>query len=168
MNPMREVKIEKVTLNIGVGEGGDRLVKAEKVLGRLTGRKQVRTISKKTIRDFGIRRGDPIGCKVTIRGEEAAVLLGRLLDAVDRRVSGAAFDNFGNFSFGIKEHIDIPGVEYDPEIGIFGLDVCATLSRPGYRIKYRRRQTRRVPVAHRVTRGEAINFMSKRFGVRVT
>lgn len=167
MNPMREVKIEKVTINIGVGEGGDKLLKAEKVLEQVTGRKPARTLAKKTIRDFGIRRGEPVGCKVTLRGEAAGTMLKRLLEAVEKRISGSAFDNSGNFSFGIKEHIDIPRIEYDPEIGIFGMDVCVALCRPGYRIKYRRRGVRKIPKAHRVTRDEAIGFMSGKFGVQV-
>jgi large subunit ribosomal protein L5 len=130
VNPMREVRIEKVTLNIGVGEGGDKLLKAEKVLEDITGRKPIRTLAKKTIRDFGIRKGEPVGCKVTLWGKAAEELLMRLLGAVEKRLNNVAFDDQGNFSFGIKEHIDVPGVKYDPEIGIFGMDVCVSLCRP--------------------------------------
>jgi large subunit ribosomal protein L5 len=167
MNPMREIRIEKVTLNIGVGEGGDKLVKAEKVLEEIVGCKPIRTAAKKTIRDFGIRKGEPVGCKVTLRGEAAEATLKRLLGAVEKRMNKATFDNQGNFSFGIKEHIDIPGIKYDPEIGIFGMDVSVALCRPGYRIKYRRQETRMIPKAHRVTKDEAINFLSGKFGVQV-
>jgi large subunit ribosomal protein L5 len=165
---MREVRIEKVTLNMGVGQGGDKLIKAEKVLGQITGRKPIRTLAKKTIRDFGIRQGEPIGCKVTIRKGEAEEILKRLLEAVEKRIKAKAFDDEGNFSFGIKEHIDIPGIEYDPEIGIFGVDVCVALCRPGYRVKYRRRGARGVPKTHRVTKDEAMTFISEKFGVQVT
>jgi large subunit ribosomal protein L5 len=167
MNPMREIRIQKVTLNIGVGEGGDKLAKAERVLEQLTGRKPARCLARKTIRDFGIKRGDPIGCKVTIRGKPAEELLRRLFEAVEGRIKKDSFDDGGNFSFGIKEHIDIPGVEYDPEIGIFGMDVCVTLERPGYRIQYRRRQARKVPPSHRVKKEEAIDFICRKFGVQV-
>ena len=167
MNPMQEVRIEKLTLNIGVGEGGDKILKAEKVLKEITGRKPIRTVAKKTIRDFGIRKGEPVGCKVTLRGGAAEEILRRLLGAVEKRLNEVAFDTQGNFSFGIKEHIDIPGVKYDPEIGIFGMDVSVALCKPGYRIKYRRRETRRIPRAHRVTKDEAVNFMSGKFSIQV-
>lgn len=164
---MQEIRIEKVTLNIGVGEGEDKLLKAEKVLEEISKRKPVRTTAKKTIRDFGIRQGEPVGCKVTLRDEAADATLKLLLGAVEKRLNKATFDDQGNFSFGIKEHIDIPGVKYDPEIGIFGMDVSVALCRPGYRIKYRRRKTRRIPGAHRVTKDEAISFMSGKFGIQV-
>lgn len=167
MNPMREIRVEKVVLNIGAGEGGDRLAKAEQVLSQITQRKPVRTLARRTIREWNVKRGQPIGCKVTLRGGAAEVLLGRLLQAVDGKVRGNSFDDLGNLSFGIKEHIDIPGISYDPKIGIFGLDVCVTLCRPGYRIRHRRRQPRPIPAAHRVTREEAMGFVRERFGVQI-
>lgn len=167
MHPMRRVKIEKVVLNIGVGEGGEKLAKAESVLKGVAGQKPVRTLAKKTDREFGIRRGGAIGCKVTLRGEMARTTLKRLFEAVDRKIERSAFDDSGTFSFGIKEHIDIPGMTYDPKIGIFGMDVCVSLCRPGYRIKYRRVQPRSVPPSHRVRAEEAMDFISREFGVQV-
>lgn len=167
MNLMREIRIEKVILNIGVGESGDKLAKAERVLGGITGRKPARTQAKRTIREWGVKQGESIGCKVTLRGEGAAKILKRLFDAVERRLSEKCFDGKGNFAFGVKEHIDIPGVSYDPEIGIFGIDVCVTLQRPGYRIRRRRRRPKAIPKRHCIVKGEAINFITEKFGVQV-
>jgi len=70
-------------------------------------------------------------------------------------------------AFGIHEYIDIPGVKYDPKIGIMGLEVCVTLERPGYRIKRRRLLARKIPARHRVSRQEAVEFMSKNFDLKV-
>lgn len=167
MNPMRAVRLEKVVLNIGVGEGGEKLAKAERVLEQLTGRKPARALAKRTVREWHVRQGEPIGCLVTLRGEGAEEMLKRLLRAAEGKLKAQAFDERGNFSFGIKEHIDIPGASYDPEIGIFGMDVCVSLDRPGYRIKHRRRQPRKIPTSHLVTKQETMDFMSERFGVQV-
>lgn len=167
MNPMREIRIEKVVINIGVGEGGDKLANAEKVLESIAKQKPTRTFAKKPVREWGVKQGSPIGCTVTLRDDRAVETLKRLFDAVERRVKRESFDDCGNLAFGIKEHIDIPGVSYDPELGMFGMDVCVPLMRPGYRIKRRRRLTRQVQPGHRITKEEAINFIADKFGVQV-
>ncbi len=167
MNPMREVMLDKVVLNLGVGEGGEKLEKAEKVLTQVSGMKPKRTLAKKTIREWKIRKGEPIGCMVTARGEKGMELLRRLLKGVDNRLRESSFDRYGNFSFGIREHIDIPGVKYDPDLGVFGMDVCVSLKRRGYRIMYRRRGRRRVPKVHRITKEEAIEWVKNKFGVQI-
>jgi len=164
---MREIKIEKVVLNMGMGEGGDKLAKAEKVLETIAQQKPTRTYAKKTIRDWGIKKGSPIGCKVTLRDKKAEEVLDKLFEAVERRIKKSSFNGHGNFSFGIKEHIDIPGCKYDPEIGMFGLDVCVSLCRPGYRIKYRRKSPRQIPKSHQVSKEEAIEFIKGKFNVEV-
>jgi len=164
---MREIKIEKVVLNIGVGEGGDRLATAERVLQEIAGQKPTRTLAKKTIRDWGIKRGAPIGCKVTLRGRRAEELLDKLLEAVGRKLKKNSFNGHGNFSFGIKEHIDIPGCKYDPRVGMWGMDVSVSLARAGYRIKYRRRARKKIPRSHAITRDEAMEFIKNKFGVEL-
>jgi large subunit ribosomal protein L5 len=164
---MREIKVEKVVLNIGVGEGGEKLAKAESVLEKITDQKPARTYAKSTIRDWGVKKGSPIGCKVTLRGQKAEEILNKLFDAVERRVRKDSFDGQGNFSFGIREHIDIPGISYDPAVGIFGMDVCVSLGRPGYRVKWRRRASRRIPPSHLISEEEAIDFITKKFGVEI-
>ncbi|HHO57213.1 MAG TPA: 50S ribosomal protein L5 [Thermoplasmatales archaeon] len=166
-NPMREIKIEKVVVNIGVGEGGERLRKAEKVVEMITGKKPVQTISKGTNRDFGIRKGMPIGCKVTLRKKDAEEFLKKALWVRNNKLPEWSFDEEGNFSFGITEHTDFEGMKYDPEIGIFGMDICVTLERNGYRIKRRKLRKTKIPHRHRITREEAMEFMKSKFNVEV-
>jgi len=167
MNVMRELRISKVTVNMGVGEGGEKLVKAENLLEKLTEQKPVKTPAKSTNPTFGIRKGTPIACKVTLRKEKAEKFLKKATDAVERKLKSTNFDNQGNVSFGIKEHIDIPGVRYDPAVGIFGMDVCLTVERPGYRIKRRKVSQRKISKSHSITREEAINFMKEKYNVSV-
>ncbi len=166
-NPMRRIKISKVVLNIGVGKSGEPLEKAAKVLEQLTGQKPSFRKAKRTIRDFGIHRKEPIGVMVTVRGEKARELLRKLLKAREDRLPSSSFDEFGNVNFGIKEHIDIPGMKYDPDIGIFGMNVCVSLERPGYRVMRRRRMRSKVGRKHRIGREEAIEFFKREFGVEV-
>ncbi len=166
-NPMREIRIEKVTVNMGVGEGGERLAKAEKLLEEITGQKPVRTFAKVTNQTFGIRKGMPIGCKVTLRKAKAEEFLKKAFAAIDYKIKKESFDNEGNLSFGIKEHIDIPGMKYDPKVGIFGMDVCITMERPGHRVKRRRIKREKIPHNHRVTKEESIEFFKNKFNVKV-
>ncbi len=168
MNVMRSPRIGKVVINMGLGESGEKLEKAEKLLKKLTEQTPVRTKAKRTNRDFGIRKGEPIGVKVTLRKKKAHTFLGRAFDAVEKTVESTNFDGKGNFAFGIKEHIDLPGVKYDPNVGIFGMDVIVSLERPGYRIKQRKKEKR--PIHHKdyVTKAEAIDFVKENFGVRIS
>lgn len=166
-NPMRTIRVEKVTVNIGVGEGGERLRKAEKVIEMLTGQKPIQTISKGTNRDLGIRKGMPIGCKVTLRRDKALDFLKKALWVRDHKLPAWSFDEEGNFSFGITEHTDFEGMKYDPEIGIFGMDVNVTLERNGYRIKKRKLRKAKIPENHRITAEEAMAFVTKEFNVEV-
>lgn len=167
MSGMRDLHVEKVVVNIGVGEAGERLVKAEKVLEMVTGQKPVETVSKTVNRDLGIRVGMPLGCKVTLRGEVAEEFVKKALPIREMRVPEYSFDKEGNMSFGISDYTDFEGMKYDPEIGIFGMDISVVLRRPGDRITKRALLRRRVPKSHRVTREEAIAFMKEKFEVEV-
>jgi large subunit ribosomal protein L5 len=164
-NPMLKPKIEKVVVNINVGKSGEPLEKAAKVLKDLTGQNPCKRKAKQTIREFGIRKGEPIACIVTLRKQRAIEFLKKVLPVVDNKLSKNCFDKYGNFSFGVKEHIEIPGVKYEPEIGIFGMDVCVSLSRHGYRVKKRRREEAKIGSKHILTQEEAMLFIEDSLGV---
>lgn len=167
MNPMRSIKIEKITLNIGAGKDQSRLDKGIALLSSIGNGMPIKTLTNKRIQEWGLRPGLPIGCKLTLRKNKAIILLPRLLESVDNKLGSQQFDDNGNIAFGIPEYIEIPGVKYDPKIGIMGLQVCVTLERPGFRIKKRRIMPRKIPARHRISRQEAIDFMSKNFNVVV-
>ena len=164
---MRDLKIGKVVVNITTGQSGEPLERAMTILENLTGQRPCTRRAKQTIRTFGIRKNEPISCMVTLRGERAEELLRKGLAAVRNRINSHSFDRVGNFAFGIREHIDIPGQRYDPSLGIIGMDVMATVERPGYRVAKRRRAKSKVGMGHRVTREESIEFIKSRFGVEV-
>ena len=166
-NIMRNLKIEKVTANIGVGDAGDNLEKARRLLQKITGKTPILTNARARVQVFGIRKGDTIGVKVTMRGSSAEDFLKRAFETIDSKISRRSFDKFGNFSFGIKEYIDFPGVRYDPSIGLVGFDVCVTINRPGGRIALRKRKRSDFPIKQRGTREESMAFISKKFGVTI-
>ncbi|APW98802.1 50S ribosomal protein L5 [Halobiforma lacisalsi AJ5] len=162
---MREPRVEKVVVHMGVGQGGRELGKAEDIIEEITGQESVRTQAKETEPDFGIRQGDPIGTKVTLRGEDAHEFLEKALPLAE--ISESQFDDTGNFSFGIEEHTEFPSQEYDPNVGIYGLDVTVNLVRPGYRIAKRDKATRSIPSSHRLTTEDAVAFLESTFDATV-
>lgn len=167
MNEMKSLKVEKVTVNIGVGEGGERLRKARQVLEDVTKQDAILTTSKTINKDWGIRKDMPIGCKVTLRGDKATDFLKRALSTRNNRIVDWSFDEQGNVSFGIPDHTDFEGMKYDPDIGVFGMDVCITIERPGFRVKKRRVQPRKIPERHRVSPEESMDFLEETFDVEV-
>lgn len=167
MNPMRNIRIEKLTLNIGAGKDPKVLEKGLKVLQSITGVAPVKTFTQKRIAAWGLRPGLPIGCKVTLRGRAVPELLKRLLDARSFTLTESQFDANGNVSFGVPEYIDIPGVKYDPEIGIVGLQVCVTLERPGYRVKRRRLRPARIARRHGINKVDAMTYFREQFNVKI-
>ena len=162
---MEDIVVEKVTLNIGAGEAGDKLEKAVKLLEKISGAKPVKTKTMKRIPTWGLRPNLTIGVKVTSRGKKAEALLKRLLQAKDNKLKLRSFDKEGNFSFGIEEYILIPGVQYNIDIGILGLEVAVTLSRIGYRVKRRVIHKTKVPSRHRITKEEAMKFINDKYGI---
>lgn len=163
---MLKPRIEKVVVNIAVGKSGEPLEKATKVLKEISGQTPCKRKAKESVRDFNIRKGESISCIVTLRGEEAIAFLNRVLPVIDKKISSRSFDRQGNFSFGIKEHIEISGVKYDPEVGIFGMDVCVSVTRPGYRVKNRRKENR-LGAKHVLTPEESMVFVKNTLGVEI-
>ena len=164
---MVAIRVSKVTVNIGVGESGERLEKATKLLEKLTNQKPLLTNSKRRIPNWGIRKRQPIGVKVTLRGDKAIHFLEMALDAKDRVLNEENFDDNGNFSFGIHEYIDLPGIKYDPDIGLFGFDVCVTMEKIGYRIARRKREAKKIPIRHRLKKEESIEWAKKNLRVKM-
>ena len=166
-NPMVKPRIEKVTANISVGTSGEPLEKAATILKQLTDQQPCKRKAKQTIRDFGIRKGEPIACLVTLRKEKAKDFLKKTFRAVDNKLSKKSFDRYGNFSFGINEHIEIPGTKYVPELGIYGMDISVALGRSGYRVKRRRRARSKIGLSHLLTAEEAMLAIKDEFEVEI-
>jgi large subunit ribosomal protein L5 len=164
---MRTPVVEKVIVHMGVGESGQHLVNAEEILRAITGQEVVRCFAKRTLPAFSIKKSEPIGCKVTLRGPKAQQFLETALGIVDKTLVRSQFDSLGNVSFGIEEHTDFPGMRYDPNIGVFGMDITVVIKRPGERICKRRIATRKIPTNHRVTVEDAVSFLNESYGVEV-
>lgn len=156
---MREIKIEKVVLNIG--GTGDYLEKGYKLLEMLTGKKPSRRKSTKRIPGLGVRPGLEIGCVVTIR-KEAEKVLKDMLFAIDNSLRKKQISE-NNFSFGVKEYIEVPGIEYQRNIGIMGFDVTVVFKRAGRRIGIRKIKRAKIPSRQVITREEIIKFMEDNF-----
>jgi large subunit ribosomal protein L5 len=165
--PMLKPRIDKVVVNLNLGKSGEPLEKASKVLKELTGQTPVKRQAKKTIRDFGLRKGESIACVVTLRKQAAIDFLKKVLPVVDNKISSSSFDRQGNFAFGVKEHIEIAGVKYEPDVGIFGMDVCVSVNRPGHRVRARRKQKTHIGSKHLLTPEESIAFIKQTLGVEI-
>jgi large subunit ribosomal protein L5 len=167
MNKMKEIRIEKITLNMGVGESGEKIKKAIKLLSTISGSNPISTKSYKRIPKWKVRPGLEIGVKVTVRGKKAVELLKRLFSAVENKINPKSFDQKGHFSFGIPEYLEIPEMKYDVDIGIVGLEVAVTLERAGYRIKKRKFKKSKIGKSHIITREEAMTYIREEFNIQL-
>lgn len=168
INPMSQLRVTKVCVNIGVGEGGERLVNAENVLEMVTGVKPQRTLGRIQNRDLKVRVGAPIGCKATMRKQDdIKAFLTSAFDCRDNIVPSWNFDREGNLSFGVRDYTDFPGQKYDPEIGIFGMDITVVLERPGHRVSRRRRAKSKVGMKHRVTSDESRAWFVEQYNINI-
>jgi len=166
-NELFKPKIEKVTINIGVGEAGERLKKAESVLESLTGQKPIQTLSRTTNKDWGIRDQMPLGCKITLRGKKATDFLTEALNTRENKMAEYSFDDQGNLSFGIPDHTLFKTQKYDPNIGIFGMDISITMEKPGYRVKRKRIARHKIPSKYKIKKEETMKFFTDNFSVEV-
>jgi large subunit ribosomal protein L5 len=167
MNKMKEIRIEKVTLNIGAGKDQKVLEKGIKLITNLTGTAPVKTITNKRLQAWGLRPGLPVGCKLTLRGEKAEKIIPRLIHAKDNILKETYFDNHGNVSFGLPEYMEIKDAKYDPEIGMMGLQATITLTRPGFRIRNKKIRPAKISRHHQIKQAEAINFMKEKYSIKI-
>jgi large subunit ribosomal protein L5 len=166
-NAMKDLSVEKVVVNISVGASGEPLDNAMTILKQIANQQPAQRTAKQTIRQWGIRKNEPVACMVTLRGERADTFLRKAFTAIRNTINERSFDTHGNFAFGISEHIDIPGTRYDPNLGITGMDVMVSLKRPGFRVSKRKRARSKVGTRHRVTPAEAMDYVSQTYGVKV-
>merc|ERR1711981_994728 len=160
-NKMREIKIEKLIINLCNGESGDKLTKAAKVLKDLTQQKPVESKARYTIRTFSIKRNEKIAVHVTVRGDQAEKLLHNALKVKEHELKKENFSDEGNFGFGIEEHIDL-GIKYDTSTGIFGMDFYIILGRAGYRVSKKKHCRGRIGRSQRVTKEEAKQWFTEK------
>lgn len=159
VNPMNEIKIEKIVLN--VGGTGDYLEKGHKLLKYLTGKNPMKTRAGKRIPTWSVRPGLEVGTVVTLRDDKEDFLK-RMLNTIDNKLKKKQVSQ-NTLSFGIKEYIEIPGVEYQREIGIMGFDVTITFKRAGRRVKLRKVKRNKVGKRQIISKEEIIKFMEEHF-----
>jgi large subunit ribosomal protein L5 len=161
-NPMKEIKIEKVILS--VGGTGENLEKDVKLLKILTGRTPAKMKTRKRIPALGVRPKLEVGALVTIRKNPEEVLMKMLATQNNTLRKSQISEN--TFSFGIKEYIEIPGVEYQRDIGIRGFDVTVTFKRAGKRVRRKKVKRGKLPHRQKVSEEEIIKFMEERFNTK--
>lgn len=165
--PMLRPRIGSVKINISVGDAGQILENAKVILESITGRKPAETSAKNTWRAWGIRKGQAVGCIVTMRGQPAYELLMRLFHAKEYKLPFRSIDKTGNFSFGLSEHIDIPGMIYDPKLGIIGMNIIVQMDRAGYRVKKRKYLRSKVGNKQRLHPEETQAWLQDQYGLQV-
>lgn len=164
MNLLREIKIEKIVFSIG--GTGDYLEKGFKLLQLLSGKKPAKMKTRKRIPSLGIRPKLEVGAVVTIR-KNINEILRKILAAEDNTFKKKQLSE-NNFSFGVKEYIEIPGMEYQRDIGIMGFDVTIVFKRAGRRVKLKKIKRGKTPKRQAISKEEIIKFMEDNFQTRFT
>ncbi len=163
-NPTRKIRIEKVVLSIG--GTAEELEKGVKLLGLITGRKPAKMKSNKRIPTFGVRPKLEVGTVVTVR-KDLNEFLKRMLTAIENRLRRKQISE-NNFSFGIPEYIEIPGMEYQRDLGVIGLDVTVVFRRMGRKVSQRKIKRGKIPQRQRIPKEEIIKFMEDNFQTEFT
>lgn len=161
---MRKIVIDKAVLSCGAV--GEKLERSMKLLKFLTGKEPIKTITTKRMPAFSIRPGLEIGCKVTLRGKDAVNIFKKLLEVNDNQITKKQMGE-GVVNLGVNEYIEIPGVQFQREIGILGLDASLSLRRAGYNVRLRKIKQGTVPRRHRITKDETIKFMEDNFKIKI-
>ncbi len=166
-NPMQQIFIDKVVLNIGIGSNENLYQNAKMLLEKLTSHQPVQTLSKRRVPELKIRRGQVIGAMVTLRNEEAYEMLRRAIEANDDMLKNSSISN-NSLSFGVKEYIYFSGVKYDPKIGMLGLNVNASFTRKGRRIETRKRKQSKSGLKHkRIPDAEIAKYLESKYNAKI-
>lgn len=161
-NPMRnKIFLEKIVINIGCGGDLEKIERAKKLLNKMFPNRKVAITYSRKRSTFGVPKGRPIGVMLTLRRKEAEEFAKKVFKAYEYKIPSTVFDDWGNFSLGIKKYIDL-GVKYDHTIGILGMDVCFSLRKPGFKLK-----NGTISKKQRVTKEEAIKFLKEYFKVNI-
>ncbi len=162
---MQEIEIEKMVLNCG--GTGDKLEKSVVLLKMITGKTILKTKSTRRIPAFGISPNKESGCKVTLRNKEQINdLLKRFFAAIDNEISKKKIVE-NQFSFGIHEYIEIPGLEYNRDIGMLGFDITIVFKKKGKRVVFKKIKKGKFPKRQRVDKEKIVEFLTQNFGVEV-
>jgi large subunit ribosomal protein L5 len=166
INEMKKVFLEKVTINVCVGNDKQGMIKAEKLLEKLSSKKPVKNSAKKRLATWQIRPGLPIGYKVTLRGDDAKNFLIWALKSKSNELKESSLDMYGNFSLGFSEYLELSSMKYDADIGIMGFELMVTFARKGFRIKSRKLKTERIPKRHKLSKEEVKEVLINDYGVK--
>jgi large subunit ribosomal protein L5 len=167
-NKMREILLEKVVINIGIGYNDNMLPNAKALLKKITGKEAMATYSKRRDPSLRLRKGQAIGAMVTLRKDDAVNALKRMLDAKGNVVRMNSISE-NTLSFGIKEYIDIAGIKYDPKIGMMGMHVNSSFARRGKRVSSRKRFSSSIGKKHSIiTKEELADYLKKNYDAKIS
>ena len=166
-NPVQtKIELNKIVINVGCGGDISKIERAQDMIKKLVGGKSIITKATGASKTFQVKKGSPMGVKITLRGEKATNFL-KLFFTAFETIKMSSFDKQGNLSCGTSEYFRMKDVKYDPRLGTMGFECMISLKKPGHRIKLRRRAPSKVGKKQMVSKEEAIAFVQKEFGVKI-